>query len=151
MRPTWRATSSRALPPAPAAFVPRVRRSVLLGLVAIACAGQACAGHGAARGRGDSSMITREQIIASHYNSAYEVVEALHGNWLRSRGANSFQAPGEVVVYMDNSRLGGTDTLRGISATTIGSIRFIDANAAQARWGIGHTQGVIYVATHLGS
>ena len=111
----------------------------------------ACAGHTPPGGRGDSTMITREQILASHYQSAYDVVEALHGNWLRARGSDSFQAPGQVVVYMDNSRLGGVDQLRAIAATTVGSIRFIDAVSAQARWGVGHTQGVIYVATQLGS
>lgn len=143
-----RFTSSQAVPSVRAGLVSRASHTVLLAAIAFAAA---CAGHTSTRSRGDSSLITREQVLASHYLSAYEVVAALRGNWLRVRGADSFQAPGQVIVYLDDSRLGGIDTLRAIAANTVGSIRFVDAVSAQARWGLGHTQGVIAVTTQLGS
>ena len=97
----------------------------------------------------DHGTLTREQIAESHFNTAYDAVEALRSNWLRARGTDSFQTPSEVVVYLENTRLGGTETLREIAANTIVYIRFYDGVSATARWGIGHAAGVIYVSTHV--
>jgi len=96
----------------------------------------------------DHGTLTKEQIAENHFNTAYDAVEALRSNWLRARGTDSFQTPSEVLVYLDNTRLGGTDTLREIAANTIYYMRFYDGVAATGRWGIGHAAGVIYVSTH---
>lgn len=96
----------------------------------------------------DHGMLTKEQIAENHFNTAYDAVEALRSNWLRARGTDSFQTPSEVLVYLDNTRLGGTDTLREIAANTIYYMRFFDGVAATGRWGVGHAAGVIYVSTH---
>jgi hypothetical protein len=96
----------------------------------------------------DHGMLTKEQITENHFNTAYDAVEALRSNWLKARGPDSFQSPSEVLVYLDNTRLGGTDTLREIAANTIYYMRFFDGVAATGRWGIGHAAGVIYVSTH---
>ena len=96
----------------------------------------------------DHAVLTKEQIAENHFNTAYDAVEALRSNWLRARGTDSFQTPSEVLVYLDNTRLGGTDTLREIAANTIYYMRFFDGVAATGRWGVGHAAGVIYVSTH---
>jgi hypothetical protein len=96
----------------------------------------------------DHGTLTREQIAESHFSTAYDAVEALRSNWLKARGTDSFQTPSEVLVYLDNTRLGGTDTLREIAANTIVYMRFYDGVSATGRWGIGHAAGVIYVSTH---
>jgi len=96
----------------------------------------------------DHAMLTKEQIAENHFTNAYDAVEALRANWLKARGTDSFQTPSEVLVYVDNTRLGGTDTLRQIAANTIVYIRFFDGVAATGRWGIGHAAGVIFVSTH---
>jgi hypothetical protein len=96
----------------------------------------------------DHAMLTKEQIAENHFNTAFDAVEALRSNWLKARGTDSFQTPSEVVVYLDNTRLGGTDTLREIAANTITYMRFFDGVAATGRWGIGHGAGVIFVSTH---
>ncbi|HEY0778546.1 MAG TPA: hypothetical protein VGD56_11330 [Gemmatirosa sp.] len=121
-------------------------RSALAVLLTAACAGRATPGAGHA----DTSVITRDQIAAAHFTSAYDVVQSLHNNWLHNRGTDSFQSPGQVLVYLDDNRLGGVESLRAIASHTIGSIRFIDAPSATARWGPGHTQGVIAVVTQVG-
>ena len=82
-----------------------------------------------------------------HFQSAYEAVEALRGQWLQARGPDSFSTPSQVWVYMDNVRLGDVESLRGVHPSTILSIRHFDANAATARWGVGHAAGVIYIQT----
>lgn len=115
--------------------------------LATACAAQS---SGRNSGRTDASLITRDQIAAVHSLSAYEIVEALHSNWLRPHGPDSFQNPSVVLVYLDDARLGGVETLRAISPPTIAWIRFYDGVTAQARWGVGHAAGVIFVATQVG-
>ena len=124
------------------------RRSPLVLAFAVMIGG--CAARGASRAGdvGDHTMLTKQQITENHYNTAYDAVESLRSNWLRTRGPDSFSQPSEVVVYLDNTRLGGTDRLREIAANTVYFIRFFDGVAATGRWGVGHAAGVIYVSTH---
>ena len=96
----------------------------------------------------DHGTLTKEQIAESHFTTAYDAVEAQRSNWLKARGTDIFQTPSEVLVFLDNTRLGGTDTLREIAANTIVYMRFYDGVTATGRWGIGHAAGVIYVSTH---
>lgn len=56
------------------------------------------------------------------------------------------QATG-IQVYLDGVRAGGLDALKTIPVATIYSIRRISGIDAQGRFGIGHSDGVIYVAT----
>ncbi len=96
----------------------------------------------------DHGMLTREQIAENHFNTAYDAVQALRSNWLTVRGgADSFQTPSEVQVYMDDVRLGNTDKLREVAANNIYYMRFLDGVAATGRWGVGHSAGVIYIST----
>ncbi len=96
----------------------------------------------------DHGTLTREQIAENHFNTAYDAVEALRSNWLTVRGgADSFQTPSEVLVYMDDVRLGNTDKLREVAASNIYYMRYLDGVAATGRWGVGHSAGVIYIST----
>jgi hypothetical protein len=97
----------------------------------------------------DRNVITREQIMERRFNNAYEAVEALHASWLSTRGTDSFSNPGQVWVYLDNMKLGGVERLREIATSTIASIRYFDAAAASARWGMDHGNGVILVSTRI--
>ena len=124
---------------------PRHQPAILI-LCALA---PACAGHTSPKdsSRGDPNVITQEQIIQHHFTNAYAAVEALHSNWLQTRGPDSFRSPTQVLVYLDHTRLGGIATLRSIAAADIFFIRHYDGVSATARWGLGHGQGVIFVAT----
>jgi hypothetical protein len=126
----------------------RLRRSthVFLFLLLAACGGR---GDGVARPSPDRSLITREEIQQHRFTNAYQLVEALHSNWLRTRGTDSFAQPGQVLVYLDDSRLGGVEALRSISTQTVGYIRYYDGLQASARWGLDHGHGVIFVSTRL--
>jgi endo-1,4-beta-xylanase len=97
--------------------------------------------------RRDRTTLTQEDFTEGHFRSAYDAVEALRATWLHPRGPDSFQRPSRVWVYIDNVRLGDVETLRGIHPSMILSIRHFDANAATARWGVGHGAGVIYLTT----
>jgi alpha-N-arabinofuranosidase len=109
----------------------------------------ACLGTPRARSKPsvDYSVITEEQIEAQHYQNVYEAVRALRSNWLSTRGTDSFIAPSQVWVYLDNSRLGGIQTLANISTQGVTSITHLSGIEATARWGIGHSAGAISVTT----
>lgn len=130
-------------------------RGMRIGVIPMAFAvlssGACLTAHSASRPGSDRNLITREQIADSRFQTAYEAVEALHSNWLQTRGTDSFQNPSEVKVYLDNTMLGGTSTLRDITTRTVSWIRFYDGVAAQGRWGVGHSAGVIFVSTHTAS
>lgn len=92
-------------------------------------------------------LIPRHEIEAAHVQTVWEVVERLHPQWLRKRGVNHLQNEGDIVVYLDNARLGGPETLREIHVGGVSSVRFYDAAKAQYRFGVGHTHGAILVST----
>ncbi|HEV8446060.1 MAG TPA: hypothetical protein VGQ44_04550 [Gemmatimonadaceae bacterium] len=123
----------------------QIARIAVLAAAVVVCG---CASRLKAGEARDHGTLTKEQIAESHFNTAYDAVEALRSNWLNARGTDSFRTPSEVLVYLDNTKLGGTETLREIAANTIVYMRFYDGIAATGRWGIGHGAGVIYVSTH---
>lgn len=123
-----------------------------------------------------ADLIVQEQLRSRTFPNAYTAIEALRGNWLRIRNLNP--ATGSVInpvggatgssggaapqvqnmprdnagiqVYIDGVRAGGLEALRAIPVATIYSIRRISGTAAQARFGIGHSDGVIYVSSAPG-
>jgi hypothetical protein len=93
-----------------------------------------CALHRGVDGpKTDRSIITQQQLIENHFLTAYDAVESLRSNWLQTRGTDSFAAPSQVRVYLDNTFLGGTSTLRDIAANTVSFIRYFDGIAATGR------------------
>ena len=112
----------------------------------------ACTSHrkDAAAGTGsrvNHSEISYEQIEALHVTNLYDAVQALHSTWLSTRGTDSFRTPSQVWVYLDDTKLGGVETLRDIAATSVGYIVHYDGIAATARWGLDHGAGAIYVSS----
>ena len=97
----------------------------------------------------DHNLLTEQQLREHHFVTAYEAVAALRSSWLETRGPDSFTSPSQVLVYLDESRLGGVETLRALPMTNVLSIRYIDGIAASARWGLDHGQGVILVSTRM--
>ena len=95
-----------------------------------------------------ADVITREEIQSGHWQNAYELIQSLRPRWLRNHGPDSIlgQTP-DVQVHVDENRLGGINTLRGISTADIVSIRFVDPVSAAARWGGDHANGAIIIST----
>jgi hypothetical protein len=120
--------------------------SVLLLALAGACGSPATEGAASAP-RPNPRVITTEQISAAPVSNAYELVQTLRPGWLRRRGAQSIHNEGDIVVYYDQVRLGGPESLRSISVAGISRVEFIDAPTATQRWGTGHSHGVILVVT----
>lgn len=116
----------------------------LFGL-AVGCAPRQPSGDTAPRS--DRNVLTTDQLRGQPYQNAYEAIQALRSTWLKPRGSDSFNSPSVVVVYLDNVKLGGVETLQSLQLSTIQSIRHYDASAANARWGVGHASGAIQVIT----
>lgn len=110
----------------------------LLSFFALAACGSAHAGPGGARPSRD--LITREEIAASPVATAYEAVERLRPEFLRS-----IRGGGPPNVYVNDSSSGGIDILRSIRADNVDEIRYLDAVAANLRFGLNNTSGVILV------
>lgn len=119
-----------------------------LSLLALtACASTGTSNSSTAQG-GRRDVLTLEQIEATNRQNAYDVVETLRSNWLRPRGQTSLMSQSaQVLVYVDDTRVGGVDQLRSIPAMVINSIRWYDGIAASGRWGLDHGAGVIAVST----
>ena len=120
-----------------------------VGAVLLVIGGCVHSGSSVAPG-GDPTVITGEQIAALHAANAYEVVQSIHGNFLRSRGRESSDPnvpPIPVHVYVDDTYLGDVSALSGISTQVISEIRLYQSYEAQYKFGSGHMGGVIQVIT----
>src|SRR5205814_704766 len=110
--------------------------------------GVACASRNAGREvAADQRSITQRQLMDHKFQNAYDAVQALHPQWLETRGTDSFSAPSVVWVYLNNTKLGRVETLRGLAPIDIVEIRHYLGIDASARWGVGHNAGVIFVST----
>lgn len=121
-------------------------RLILVLLLALCSACASASSRASAPGI-DRNLLTHEQLRDHQFRNALEAIEALRTNWLLMRGTDSFNAPTQVQVYVDDVRVGGIEMLRWITTPEIDYIRYYDGIAAAARWGLGHGQGVIFVAT----
>ena len=136
-----------------------------ISLVAAACASSPPSSSGGTPGpRTGPNFITADEISRVNVQNAYEAVQKLRPSMLRQRqvasangqGGVGKDAPavtgtsvsaGQLVVYVDNTRLGDVDQLRGIAASSIFSVRYFSASEAQTKWGSGHPGGAIEVIT----
>jgi len=97
--------------------------------------------------RRDAHFISLEEVESARHANAYDLVRALRPGWLTRRGVKSIGSDGDVVVYLDHTRLGGPDSLRGIPAQDVAAIRHLSGTDAQQRFGEGHWHGAIVVVT----
>lgn len=130
-----------------------MKRIFLVALLAVLPLGAACAASSRSPSaaphavRRDTQLISPEEVLSARHSNAYEMVRALRPEWLRKRGVRSMGADGDVVVYLDRTRLGGPDSLRGIPTQDITAIQHLSGTEAQQRFGEGHWHGAIVVIT----
>lgn len=125
-------------------------RSYALSATLILCLGAgACASSGSGSS-GDQDRLTREQIMSVDQPSLYEVVQRLRPRWTRSRGQRGYGATPSVVVYQNQTYLGGLDALRQLTPGSAAEMRYLDAAEAMASLpGLGsqRIQGAIVIYT----
>jgi hypothetical protein len=96
-----------------------------------------------------STLITSEEIRQrGPYSNLFDLVQSLRPRWVLSQGPDSFVgAQGQVQVHVDGNRFGNVAVLRRLSPAGVTSIRWVPPIEAGARYGIGHSHGVIIVST----
>jgi len=125
-----------------------MRNLVLCSLTALFLA--ACAAStGTKSPRRSANLITAEEIAASTARDAFEVIQLLRPEWLIPRGIASPNNPRSTIpaAYLNNSRLGDIENLRGVITLSIAEIRFLSPNDATTLYGTGHVGGAIMVKT----
>jgi len=129
------------------------RRLIATALLSVAVGCASTGGSPAARQ--NQNVISSEEITASAAPTAYDVIQKLRPNFLRTRGAvhgapvggNNMIETVDLVVYLNENRLGGSDQLRQISTTDIREIRYFSASEATTKWGTGHSAGAIQIVS----
>ncbi len=126
-----------------------IRSSAVL-VIALAFLPAACA---SARARSDGSRsdrLTREQIMDAKATDLYDVVQRLRPRWLTLRDKSMFVST-EILVYQDQTYLGGVDSLRQMSPDLAYELRYLDGPTASStlprlRSGGQHVAGAIIIS-----
>ena len=129
---------------------PRVCLALVLGAVGLgaACAGQSRAGSE----RRNPNLITAAEIQeqqAGGVRDLYELISRQRPAWLQTRTERSLQLETLVLVYHNETRLGGVEALRGYPLLSVESLRYLDAAQAGLLPGAGsaHVEGAIVIRT----
>lgn len=111
----------------------------------------ACASAPAGSSR-DRDRITVTEIEATNVANAYDVVQALRPEFLRSRGVSSVRSgsPETAIVYVDGVRAGGLGELRRVPREQLEEISYMSGSDATTMYGTGHGGGAILVVTKRG-
>jgi len=107
----------------------------------------ACAAGQSGSPRINPDRISRVEIEEAGPSSAYDLIQKLRPIWLRKRGNTSFTQDTDLWVYVDGTRLGERDSLRGVRTENLESLEFMDARRATNRFGPGHMNGAILLTT----
>jgi len=92
----------------------------------------------------DPDVISKAEIDSQPWRDAYDIVQVLRPSWFsRKSGSATTRRMGVstsnsaigagLLVYIDNSRMGGVDALRQIRPNSIESLTFMDAATATAK------------------
>lgn len=99
----------------------------------------------------DRNQITEREIEQTRATNALELIERLRPFWLiASRGERSINLETTILVYQNQTALGGLEELRRIPVHVIRSVRALDAVEAGQLAGLGsrHVERAIVVMTH---
>ncbi|MEJ2186480.1 MAG: hypothetical protein P8Z36_11130 [Gemmatimonadota bacterium] len=127
----------------------RYRHGVLLVTLAAVAACASAGGPGNPGERRSADVITAAEIQkVTGLTTAYDAVQRLRPQFLRTHGRSTFVGSEGIVVYVDGMQRGGVDALRQIGINDVKEIRYVNARDATTKYGTGVNQGVIEVLTH---
>ena len=91
--------------------------------------------------RGDSKTVTESELAVATQLNLYDYVAAERPRWLTtSRGL-------PLVIFVDDTRLGGAATLRTLTTGSVRMLRYFEASAAQQKFNGRDIGTVIQVIT----
>ncbi|HEY2376528.1 MAG TPA: TonB-dependent receptor plug domain-containing protein [Gemmatimonadaceae bacterium] len=100
------------------------------------------------RAHGSRDVITSEELAKVDVQTALDAVRRLRPNFLQTHGGQSSSltmGPQEIVVYVDNTRMGGPNALAQIPVSDVKEIQYLSGTDATQRYGTGHGAGAIIV------
>jgi len=85
---------------------------------------------------------------ATDSDNLFDAINKLRPEWLTSRGPVSATdpTPTQPSVFMNGQMLGRLDSLRELQLLDVSEVRYWSAAQASARFGMGHSRGVIEVS-----
>ena len=134
----------------------RVVMTAVMAAISLGCSSGGSAGGASGTAKPaarQADVITESEIAtrAGEASNAYQVVQRLRPQMLRSRGVVSPSDPNSgatlPTVYVDNVSYGTLESLSNINSNQIKEIRYINARDATTQWGTNHIGGVILVTT----
>jgi hypothetical protein len=127
-------------------LIVQAARLVGIALVVAACA--ASSGGSTVVNR-DRTMLTAENLAPYGNQPLWQVISKERPSWLATRGTAglSVQDAGDIVVYVNGTKMGGREYLRDVTADVVTSVRFLSGAEAQTRYGMNHQYGAIVITT----
>lgn len=114
-------------------------------LVAAACGGRSV---NRTSPSSDPDRITFDELRQASAQNAYQAIQQLRPNWFQVNSPSmANRMAGQVVVYVDGSRMGGVDFLRQVAASSVEHMQYMNATEASARFGLNHSGGAILVTS----
>ncbi len=109
--------------------------------------------------KGRANLITEEEIayLGGTVQTAYGIISRLRPAMLRVRSNNSSSSgngtnngmldtgSNEIMVYLDNQKMGGVRSLEEITLSMIKEIRSLSASDATTLFGTGNASGAIQI------
>jgi hypothetical protein len=125
-------------------------RGLFAALAIAATTACAAGGAGAGASPANRSIITDAEIPTTGTESAYELIQRLRPEYLRSKptqtyvGATSNQAP-PPSVFLNGQRIGELADLRQIAAPSLSMIRYYNIEEGKRKFGMQYGGGVIEI------
>ena len=121
-------------------------RLIGIALVLTACASSSGKTSAASR---DRTMLTAENLAPYGNQPLWLVITKERPAWLATRGTVglNLQDAGDIVVYINGTKMGGREYLREVTADVVTSARFLSGPEAQTRYGMNHQYGAIVITT----
>jgi hypothetical protein len=118
---------------------------LLIGGLACASSGGSAAQAGRPDSRTDRNILRTADLTEAQKDlTVMQVVRQLRPHFLAGSGAMTTGNAG-LIVYQDDSRLGGPSTLNEVRMREVIEIRYLSASEASGRYGLGHEGGAIAI------
>jgi hypothetical protein len=128
----------------------------ILSLCALAAVLAACGanppGNTTPASRGGARLINESEVEQSTAATAYDLIQQLRPRWLVvASGPTTLGREPEIMVYVNDMKVGGPQNLYDIDVNAIRRVSFMDANEATGRFGLNHSHGAIMVSLKVGA
>lgn len=119
---------------------------LLLCAASVACSG----GRRAERPSPSASrnVILEEELRQAPGSNLYDIIRTIRPEWLR-RNPTVLRAgaEGDIVVYLDRTRMGDPSALRQMRTSDVVLVRYYSPSEAAGEFGPGHLHGAIQALT----